>query len=182
MGAGGIHGITYLTEGTDDRRFERAVHARLKINVSAFISLSAGATPLIIFEGTMNVMTYTNLFQAHFVPYFVQQRANGVEPLIVIDNGGYHNNVRQVCPGWSFVKWPPNSPDLNPIEDAWRALKAKLATRYAEIRNRDDLVRVAGECWAEVSTPQCIARMYERMEERVLRSLAQGGGNLYPQR
>ena len=30
------------------------------------------------------------------------------------------------------MEWPPNSPDMNPIEHIWRVLKAALHKRYPD--------------------------------------------------
>jgi transposase len=32
-----------------------------------------------------------------------------------------------------LVDWPPNSPDLNPIENLWKMLKAKIIKLYPEL-------------------------------------------------
>ena len=33
-----------------------------------------------------------------------------------------------------LMKWPSNSPDMNPIEHIWRVLKAKLHAKYPDTR------------------------------------------------
>jgi transposase len=32
------------------------------------------------------------------------------------------------------MKWPPNSPDMNPIEHFWQVLKTKLHSKYPDTR------------------------------------------------
>ena len=48
----------------------------------------------------------------------------------------------------SFIKcWPSNSPDLNPIEHLWGAMKKVIQARIGEINNKDDLLRIVNETW-----------------------------------
>ncbi|KAL8357910.1 hypothetical protein RB598_002612 [Gaeumannomyces tritici] len=67
--------------------------------------------------------------------------------------------------GVELVKWPPNSPDLNPIENLWSIVKAAICKRHPELgslskseRSRNLLIRAAVEAWEEI-------------EEEVLESL-----------
>ncbi len=41
------------------------------------------------------------------------------------------------------LKWPSQSPDLNPIENLWRELKVRVAKR--ELQNLNDLERICKE-------------------------------------
>ena len=36
--------------------------------------------------------------------------------------------------GIEYIDWPPHSPDLNPIEHVWKALKAKLIQIFPELQ------------------------------------------------
>ena len=48
--------------------------------------------------------------------------------------------------GWSTNRiWPPNSPDLNPIEAMWNILKNRVADRHPQ--NKADLIKFAKEEW-----------------------------------
>ena len=50
----------------------------------------------------------------------------------------------------TLLKWPPYSPDLNPIENIWSNLKIKLRKRtYFSI---SELVREIKILWKEVNT------------------------------
>ena len=52
------------------------------------------------------------------------------------------------------MDWPPYSPDMNPIENLWKLLKAKIIELYPELITMKDndvtkrhLIRVAKEAW-----------------------------------
>lgn len=56
------------------------------------------------------------------------------------DNSRIHNYGG--TPEWlqehavAYIDWPPHSPDLNPIEHMWAALKKKLFEIFPQIRSK----------------------------------------------
>jgi hypothetical protein len=66
------------------------------------------------------------------------------------------------------MDWPPYSPDMNPTENVWKLLKAKIIELYLELITMKDndatkrhLIRAAKEAW-------------ELLEEDLLNTLALG--------
>ena len=45
------------------------------------------------------------------------------------------------------MKWPTQSPDFNPIENAWAVLKKRLRERPEYPRNADNLFQILQEKW-----------------------------------
>jgi len=69
------------------------------------------------------------------------------------DNAPCHTS--KLTKGWldqqNFLtmKWPPYSPDLNPIEHIWAWIKALLHKKKGHITNYSDLEREIRELWDE---------------------------------
>jgi len=68
------------------------------------------------------------------------------------DNASWHcgeenKNLQKKC-GNQRLAWPPNSPDLNPIENAWTMLKKALRKRFSRLERRP---HSAAELFQEVN-------------------------------
>ena len=55
--------------------------------------------------------------------------------------------------GNNTINWPPNSPDLSPIENDWAILKEKLSKR--KINNLDELRDNILDIWVKFPTSLC---------------------------
>jgi transposase len=70
--------------------------------------------------------------------------------------------------------WPPNSPDLNPIDNVWRLLKHRVGRRFP---TTDETVRqIAREKWDNLQ-PSHFQKYIDTMEERVQAVIDAGVGH-----
>lgn len=72
------------------------------------------------------------------------------------------------------MKWPAQSPDLNPIENVWRLLKYRVGRRFP--KTKDEMKQVVLEEWDRL-TPSDFAHYVNNMEERVLAVIEAKGGH-----
>ena len=86
-----------------------------------------GAGPLYFVEGTMNSKQYLMTLKKIFVPYYnvIEEVASGH---IFMQDGVPCHTAKTVKTYLHqkeipILEWPPNSPDLNPIENVWSTLK-----------------------------------------------------------
>lgn len=94
------------------------------------------------------------------------------DSIFMQDNSSLH--TAYLTQGWlsdhgiQGVDWPPYSPDMNPIENLWKILKAKIIELYPELiimkdndSTRAFLIRAVEEAW-------------DLIEEELLNKLALG--------
>nr|CCA20969.1 transposase putative [Albugo laibachii Nc14] len=55
------------------------------------------------------------------------------------------------------LQWPPQSPDLNPIEHRWDVLKRKLSSYQNPPQGIHELWEMIEEKWNEISKEECAA-------------------------
>jgi transposase len=101
-----------------------------------------------IFVGEFNAKRYVDILQhnllqtaLHFYPnedWWFQQD-NAPQHTANISRRWFHNH------GVNLLDFPPYSPDLNPIENLWGILKARIEKRLA--RTTDEIERVLKEEW-----------------------------------
>lgn len=75
--------------------------------------------------------------------------------------------------GIRVMDWPPHSPDLNPIENLWALLKAKIYDLYPELLDMPNnnytleiLVDAAQEAW-DLLDQDILANLSDSMPRRV---------------
>ncbi len=92
-------------------------------------------------------------------------RARALKPALKMGHGWVfqHNNdpkhTAKATKEWlkkkqiKVLKWPSQSPDLNPIENLWRKLKVRVAKRQP--RNLNGLERICKEEWDKIIPEMC---------------------------
>ena len=134
-----------------------------KVNVWGAIS-HKGKLTLQVFEENLNTEVYLNIL-SDMLPEMRQ--INNKKIRLQMDNAKVHwstnalkfykeNNLR-------LIDWPPNSPDLNPIENVWAYLKSKLSyQKYT----KNQLISKIHTTWNDISDEQ-IKKTWESIYKRI---------------
>jgi len=84
------------------------------------------------------------------------------------DNVRFHTTPETVTylheRGVTLIEWPPWSPDLNPIENLWNVLKARVYARFPQ--SMEEMEAVIREEWAELDL-KFISRICRSMPQRL---------------
>ncbi|BDD59129.1 hypothetical protein MAP00_009280 [Monascus purpureus] len=83
--------------------------------------------------------------------------------------------------GVEVMEWPPYSPDLNPIENFWALMKAKIYEKYTELERALDteetlkaLIEAAKEAWHAIDQ-RVLENLFLSMPHRAQAILAADG-------
>ena len=68
--------------------------------------------------------------------------------------------------GVKFCQWPPQSPDLSPIENLWNRIKNIIAGRRHRVKNVSMMEVALQEIWPEIE-----GERLEKLNESMLRRL-----------
>ncbi len=132
--------------------------------------------PLVPIEHRLNTTAYLNIVYDHVHPfmttvypssdgYFQQDNAQCHKAQIISDWFLEHGNEQ------TLLKWPPQSPDLNPIEHLWDVMERE----YQQLR--DAIMSI----WTNISE-ECFQHIVESMPRRIKAVLkAKGGPTRYEQ-
>jgi transposase len=95
------------------------------------------------------------------------------------DNDPKHMSKRaQKCLnelGLTVLEWPPQSPDLNPIEHLWDVLKRKLNAHPEQPKSMHELWERIESDWESITKDECM-HLIESMPERIEAVLKAKGG------
>jgi transposase len=72
--------------------------------------------------------------------------------------------------------WPPQSPDLNPIENLWKQLKDAISRRRHRIRTIEEMEHALRQEWAKIQK-ETLEALVESMPKRIAMMLKNKGGS-----
>ena len=109
--------------------------------------------------------TYIEFLRENFLPFFNSIPKEKKRKFVLMqDNAPSHaakkTKVFLINLGINLMSWPPNSPDLNPIENLWSLLKSHLYKNGKKYRNKNEL-------WEEIQ------RFCEKIDGNIIKNLTE---------
>jgi hypothetical protein len=130
-----------------------------------------GVGPLVALEGSQNQHTYKDLLEEYLIPEIRAAKDYfDMDMTFMQDNAPCHktkliseflalNNV-------PVLDWPPQSPDLNPIENLWAIIKRKRLKKFGIPGTRDELIDQIFTIWDQIELELC-QKLLDSMENRL---------------
>lgn len=136
---------------------------------------------LVKIEGIMRKEQYRRILEESAIPSGVQ--ILGQNFVFQQDNDPKHTS--KLCQQYlqqleregsiTIMKWPPQSPDLNPIELLWEELDREV--RKAPPTSTDNMWNKLQEAWARI-TPETLAKLLGRMPRLCAAVIKNKGGHI----
>jgi len=132
-------------------------------------------------EGKMDAKQLVEILEDHLLPSIEESGIPREDFIFQQDNDPKHKS--KMAKQWfenqgiTLLDWPPQSPDLNPIEHLWTYLKNQLKDNY-EVAPKgvwELWERVAKE-WEEIEPEEC-QRLIESMPRRLEAVIRAKGGH-----
>jgi transposase len=144
-------------EFLDECLFPTVKHGGGKIQVWGCFSWY-GAGPLKRIQGIMDGAMYREILKAHMAPYrkklAEEKKIPEEEIMFQQDNDPKHKSKKVQNylsnKGLTVLDWVSQSPDMNPIENAWKYLKNRLVEHTPKPSNLDEVFEIIKEEWSKI--------------------------------
>lgn len=119
-------------------------------------------------EGRMNSQKYCGVLQESFLPFWSSLPDDSIfmEDGAPIHTSKFSKAWRKEH-GIESMKWPAQSPDLNPIENIWQQLKTALEKRKPRAKNKAQLLVALQEEWEIIKLNNNLKALVKSMPTRV---------------
>ena len=161
--------VRWIRRGTAGPPPQEDNFQKNSINVWAYINYE-GTGRVFKLDGTMNKTKYIQMLEEHPFVALEDPDESDDELTYMQDGASYHR--AKLVKNWlrenhvDFLDWPPQSPDLNPIENVWALVRNELWKRRKEIKSSGDTWRLTVEIFNSISI-QYIRKLYNSMPKRL---------------
>jgi len=127
------HGRLCFRKRKEPRKLKPRAKHPAKLHIWGAIS-ARGAARVVMFTGIMDAVRYADILNASLVPFIADRFSDSGGHRFQMDNDPKHrsNHIEDYFEEKNINWWPtpPESPDLNPIENLWGSLKQYLRTKH----------------------------------------------------
>lgn len=123
-------------------------------------------------KGKINSNIYCQVLEEHLYPFYAAvKEVQETEPWFMDDNCKVHESWQsrdfKAELGIRTLRWPSQSPDLNPIENLWKLWKDNIQKAKPTPTNREELIEVAGKAWEELKTTSIGETLVDSIKSRI---------------
>ena len=169
------HSRICFRKNREPRALKQKAKHPAKVHIWGGISYK-GATKIVIFTGNMNAPRYAKILESSLLPFIKECYPRGHK--LQQDNDPKHTSkyVEKFFEQHNVTWWktPPESPDLNPIENLWGSLKQYLRTTYKPM-NLEELKQGIQRFWMSLTPDVC--QRYIGHLHKVIPKVIEVGGN-----
>lgn len=138
-----------------------------------------GLGPLVALEGNQNQYTYRQTLQDYLLPEIQAAKEEfGIDMTFMQDNAPCHktNLIKDFLARnrISTLDWPPQSPDMNPIENLWAIIKARRQKKFGIPKTKMELIDQVFEIWQEIDE-NLLDSLSDSIENRLKEVIRLGG-------
>jgi transposase-like protein len=156
-------------------------HGGGKIQVWACFSYF-GSGPMYWIKDIMTGAKYREILKHHMVPHMKDIEGQNLDIKVVFQHDNDPKHTSKVVKRYledkelEVLNWVSQSPDINPIENGWRKVKAAMADRESKARNLAEVFEIAQEEWAKIPLSY-FQGLVESMPRRCAAVIAARGGH-----
>jgi hypothetical protein len=138
-----------------------------------------GLGPIVALDGNQNHVSYMETIRNHLLPYLARIKAeHGVDLQFMQDNASCHRAKPVMnlfaTEAVTVLKWPAQSPDMNPIENLWAIMKRRRQKKYGIPASKSVLIEQIVDTWQ--SFPLDLVRtLCESMDSRLEQCIKRKG-------